>query len=234
MKLSTLVKQQTAQTVEQQTVQTYTLTATIESALCIGAGGSAGSLADKPIVRNAAGWMIIPGSHLKGRLRHECEKIARGLGWEVSRSPNPSNMVGNYLTPDLADRSPHCIISSIFGDPSLPSKLLIDDLICTTAPEDLPTEVIRPGVTINRRRRTAEDQKLYYLETSPPNLQLKFTGEIHTIDPPHYATALICAGLRHIHALGGSKSAGLGWLTWEWSKMSISDEAWNALGGAKG
>ncbi len=226
MKLSTLVAQPT--------FQTYSLTATIESALCIGAGGSAGSLADKPIVRNAAGSMIIPGSHLKGRLRHECEKIARGLGWEVSRSPSPRNMVGNYPIPPILDRSPHCIISSIFGDPSLPSRLLIDDLVCTTPPEDLPNEVIRPGVTINRRRRTAEDRKLYYLETSPPNLQLKFTGEIHTIDPPYYATALICAGLKHIRALGGSKSAGLGWLTWEWGEIPIDDRAWIDLGGAKG
>jgi CRISPR/Cas system CSM-associated protein Csm3 (group 7 of RAMP superfamily) len=224
MKLSTLV--------QQQTFQTYTLTATIDTALCIGAGGSAGSLADKPIVRNAAGSIIIPGSHLKGRLRHECEKIARSLDWEVSRSPNPRNMVENYLIPQQNDPSPHCIISSIFGDASLPSCLLIDDLICETSPADLP-EVIRPGVTINRRRRTAEDQKLYYLETSPPNIQLKFTGEIHLIDPPEYATALICAGLRHIHALGGSKSAGLGWLTWDWGEISIPSRAWTDLGGAK-
>ena len=159
MKLATLASQPT--------FCTYPLTATIESALCIGAGGSAGSLADKPIVRNAAGRLIIPGSHLKGRLRHECEKIARSLGWEVSRSPNPSQMRGNFLVPHTVGRSPHCIISSIFGDPGLPSCLRVDDLICEIAPEDLPTEVIRPGVTINRRRRTAQDQKLYFLETSP-------------------------------------------------------------------
>ncbi len=224
MKLATLS--------QQQSFQTYTLTATIDSALCIGSGGSSGSLADKPIVRNAEGRMIIPGSHLKGRLRHECEKIARGLGWEVSKSPNPRNMVGFYRTPDSSESSPHCIISSIFGDALLPSCLLIDDLICTIPAADLPTEVIRPGVTINRRRRTAEDQKLYFLETSPPNLHLKFTGEIHLIAPPDYATALICAGLRHIHALGGSKSAGLGWLTWEWADIPIHQNAWAALGGA--
>jgi CRISPR/Cas system CSM-associated protein Csm3 (group 7 of RAMP superfamily) len=224
MKLSTLVRHQT--------FQTYTLTATIDTALSIGAGGSAGSLADKPIVRNAAGSLIIPGSHLKGRLRHECEKIARSLDWDVSQSPNPRNMVGTYLVPQQIDPSPHCIISSIFGDASLPSCLLVDDLICEIPPADL-SEVIRPGVTINRRRRTAEDQKLYYIETSPPNIQLNFTGEIHLIDPPEYATALLCAGLRHIRALGGSKSAGLGWLTWNWGEIPITDRAWTDLGGAK-
>lgn len=225
MKLSELV--------QESTVRTYSLTATINSALCIGASGSAGSLADKPIVRNAAGFMIIPGSHLKGRLRHECEKIARGLGWQVSHSPNPGNMVGQYQTPQQSN-SAHCIISSIFGDASLPSSLLVDDLVCQIPPADLPTEFIRPGVTINRRRHTAEDKKLYYLETSPPHLPLKFTGEVHLINPPDYATALICAGLKHIRALGGSKSAGLGWLSWQWDdNVAIADRAWIDLGRAK-
>ncbi len=228
MKLAALIQQQ------QSTVGTYSITAIIDSALSIGAGGSSGSLSDKPIVRNAVGNLIIPGSHLKGRLRHECEKIARGLGWCVSRSPNPRNMVGDYTVPNKTELSKHCIISSIFGDASQSSCLLVDDLVCKISSKDLPTEVLRPGVTINRRRRTAEDKKLFYLETSPPNTQLRFTGSIHLIDPPSYATALICAGLRHINALGGSKSAGLGWLNWELEEIPpISPEAWVSLGGAK-
>ena len=44
----------------------FTITTVIDTALCIGAGGSTGSLTDKPIVRNAQGKLIIPGSHLKG------------------------------------------------------------------------------------------------------------------------------------------------------------------------
>jgi CRISPR/Cas system CSM-associated protein Csm3 (group 7 of RAMP superfamily) len=63
------------------------LTAVIDTALCVGAGGSSGSLADKPIVRNAKGQLLIPASQLKGRLRHECEKLARGLGWQIFESP---------------------------------------------------------------------------------------------------------------------------------------------------
>lgn len=215
----------------------YPLTAVIDTALCVGAGGSSGSLADKPIVRNAEGRLIIPGSHLKGRLRHECEKIARALNWTVSESPNPRSMMAQrmFAIPGQSD-SPHCIISSIFGDPSLPSCLLVDDLICETSPDDLPTEVIRPGVSLNRRRRTAEDQKLYYLETSPPNQPLQFKGDLHLLQAPPYAAALMVAGLKHIRSLGGSKSAGLGWLTW-----NISDDllnaakdpaAWTQLGGA--
>lgn len=228
-------------------ITSYSLTANINSALCIGSGGSSGSLADKPIVRNAEKNLIIPASQLKGRLRHECEKIARGLGWAICDSPKAETMC-----PQLSGFSPveknrfnreeyqvsedhrhHCLICQIFGNPSLPSRVLLDDLICQEHPDNLP-EILRPGVTINRRRGTAEEHKLYFLETSPANAELAFTGAIHFLpNCPDYAQALIVAGLHHIHALGGSKSAGLGWLTWEIDQnIKINETAWQEL--AKG
>ncbi|MGF1676093.1 MAG: RAMP superfamily CRISPR-associated protein [Rivularia sp. (in: cyanobacteria)] len=225
-------------------VETHTITAVIDSALCIGAGGSSGSLADKPISRNSEGNLLIPASQIKGRLRHECEKIVRGLGWIISESPNAGRMVirrseasegfrrEEYQIPGY-DNTYHCLISQIFGDPILPSRLIFDDLICTEEPENLP-EVLRPGVTINRRRKIAEENKLYFLETSPANAKIHFTGEIH-IQPsliserPDFAKALIWSGFRHIHALGGSKSAGLGWLTWELPEINVDENVWKFL-----
>jgi len=224
--------------------ETYTVTAVIDTALCVGAGGSSGSLADKPIVRNAEGNLLIPGSQIKGRLRHECEKIARGLGWEISESPSPGNMViRRDKEPNIFSRSEyevsgynetyHCLISQIFGDPVLPSRVIFEDLICTEYPENL-ADFIRPGVTINRRRRTAEQNKVYFLETSPPHVLLKFKGEIHLLrNCPSYAKPLMLAGFKHIHALGGSKSAGLGWLSWEnLPEFEVTEADWDFL--AKG
>ncbi|WP_233258256.1 hypothetical protein [[Phormidium] sp. ETS-05] len=49
------------------------------------------------------------------------------------------------------------------------------------------------------------------------------------------AKPLILAGLHHINALGGSKSAGLGWLHWDTSGLLRDNNAvWSALlpGGA--
>jgi CRISPR/Cas system CSM-associated protein Csm3 (group 7 of RAMP superfamily) len=41
---------------------------------------------------------------------------------------------------------------------------------------------------------------------------------------------LILAALRHIHALGGSKSAGLGWLSWKDLKTLSKDvQGWEKL-----
>lgn len=215
-------------------VKSYAITAVIDSALCVGAGGSSGSLADKPIVRNSEGNLLIPGSQIKGRVRHECEKLLRSLGWEISESPNAEKMVirrdnapakfirDEYIVPEYEDTY-HCLISQVFGDPVLPSRVIFDDLVCVEELEDWE-EVLRPGVTINRRRRVAEEKKLYFLETSPANAQLHFQGEIHiqsslTPERPDYAKVLILAGLRQIYALGGSKSAGLGWLHWKLDEL---------------
>ncbi|GAB1541007.1 hypothetical protein NUACC21_36760 [Scytonema sp. NUACC21] len=223
--------------------QSLTLTAIVDTALCVGAGGSSGSLADKPIVRTAKGELLIPASQLKGRVRYECEKLARGLHLPVCDSPNPQTMCPQRagFTKDFNRRFQnsnfeikdckgyHCPICQIFGNPVLPSRVLFDDLICTEDPANLP-EVLRPGVTLNRRRRIAEDQKLFFLETSPVNIQLSFQGDIHILPGcPPYTKALLLAALRHIHALGGSKSGGLGWLHWQFSPQEIDNTVWNAL-----
>lgn len=227
--------------------ETYPVTAVIDTALCVGNGGSSGTLADKPIIKDAEGSLLIPASQLKGRLRHECEKIARGLDWAICQSPSPQTMciqrvglTGNFLRDEYRltgyEEQHHCLICQIFGNPALTSRVLFDDLICTDDPDNLP-EVMRPGVAISRRRRTAEDQKLYFLETSPANARLRFEGHIHiqpsiTFNRPDYAKALIWAGLQHIHALGGSKSAGLGWLHWELPDLQVDEAIWSFL--AKG
>lgn len=224
---------------------TIALSAAIDSALCVGAGGSSGSLADKPIVRSADGQLLIPASQLKGRLRHECEKLARGLGWPICESPTPNVMCPQIesqrpefrrtdyaIAEQFADGSQqyHCWICQIFGNPALPSRLVVDDLVCQV-PTDRSSEVVRPGVTLNRRRHTAEDRKLYFLETSPVNVKLPFVGHIHLMSEQRDRDlALILAALQHIRALGGSKSVGLGWLSWEVTpKIAIDDAIWEQL-----
>lgn len=219
----------------------WTLEAVIDTALCVGAGGSTGSTSDKPIIRNAQGQLIIPGSQLKGRLRHECEKLARSLGWWIPDSPLAEKLYldeETELTQTLREhyRVPgypgyHCWVSQIFGDPILPSRIVVDDLICPFSKDELP-EVIRPGVSINRARKTAEDQKLFYLETSPMGAGLPFEGEIHLLRhcPPH-AEPLLLTAIAHIRALGGGKSGGLGWLHWRQSPSLNAPEQvdWSSL-----
>jgi CRISPR/Cas system CSM-associated protein Csm3 (group 7 of RAMP superfamily) len=219
--------------------QTISIRVIVDSALCVGAGGSTGSLADKSIVRNAQGQLLIPGSQLKGRLRHECEKLARSLGWWIAEAPGadplcpredqvPEPFRSRYALSTYPGY--HCLVSQIFGDPIFPARIAVDDLICEYDREALG-EVIRPGVSINRSRHTSEDQKLFFRETSPVNAQIPFKGEIHLLAGcPDVAIALFAAAFPHIHALGGSKSAGLGWLTWlEAPQVSPHDPIWSTL-----
>ena len=241
--------------------ETIALTAIIDTALCVGAGGSSGSLADKPILKNAQGQLIIPASQLKGRLRHECEKLVRALHWPVCESPAATHMCPQWahlsddekrafeideyrLKQSNYNRSYpqqyHCLICQLFGNPVLPARLQFSDLVCEQPASSLP-EVLRPGVSINRRRRTAEEQKLYFLETSPANAQLPFRGSLYVRSPwplvegasPLFAKALVLTGLRHIYALGGGKSTGLGWLHWAFdpNQLAVTDEVWQWLGG---
>lgn len=206
--------------------QPICITAKIDTALCIGAGGHTGSLSDKPIVRTADGNLMIPASQLKGRLRHECEKLLKGLKLPICESPRAETMCperagltenfgrDDYRVEEYPDQH-HCLICQIFGNPTLPSRIWFDDLLCEAEARNLP-EVLRPGVSINRARRTAEEKRFYLQETSPANLKLPFSGEIYLqSDCPPWATALLAAAFQHLHALGGSKSAGLGWVQWE-------------------
>jgi CRISPR/Cas system CSM-associated protein Csm3 (group 7 of RAMP superfamily) len=226
-------------------LESIPLTAIIDTALCVGAGGASGTVADKSIVRNARGQLIIPGSHLKGRLRHECEKIARSLGWWIAESPSAERLCPSEqnIPERFRDRYTvagypgyHCWISQWFGDPILPSRIAVNDLTCDYAKDDL-AQVIRPGVALNRRRQTAEDQRLFFRETSPPNTQLAFSGsiDIYTTgiadDDLQAIRLIIMAGLRHTYALGGSKSAGMGWLTWQLPSITLGDNTLNRLRG---
>ena len=180
----------------------WRITATVDTALCIGDSGASETFADRTTVKTSDGKLYIPASTLKGIWRHACEAIANSQGQQICNSPRAESMCDTN----------HCIICQIFGSPTLESRIFISDLIVTTDLKDKSTE-IRNGVTINRRRRVAEDQRLYFTETSLPNAGLPFSGDV-TIggEVTDCQIELLIAGLNYIHAVGTGKSRGLGWL----------------------
>lgn len=186
------------------------ITLAIDTALSVGAGGSGGVLADKTIVRNRLNQLVLPGSHLKGRLRHACEVVAKAEGLPVCDSPRAATMC-----PQLARiTNPPCPICTLFGSPAWPSPLQFADLIYE---QPIETPAIRPGASINRRRRTVEEQRLFFTETSPPGAPVYFHCDqaIHGWLPDDQRaeaqTRLLLAGLALIQSWGGGKSRGLGW-----------------------
>ncbi|NWJ97030.1 MAG: CRISPR-associated RAMP protein Csx10 [Chloroflexi bacterium] len=230
------------------------LTLTVETALSIGAGGSSGGFADKTIVRKADNLLLVPGSHLKGRLRHACEVIARAAGYEVcsgpraeklcpqrESKPNPAGRVSlNKLTGQEHDSNDqYCIVCQLFGAPAYPSPLQFHDLVLeeaeidsTATSEEAKKEekqarlglhglaVVRPGVSVNRMRGVAEDNRLYFTETTRPGIGVRFSnvkaisGSLPLIEggptEDEYLKLLIGA-LCFNRQWGGGKTRGLGW-----------------------
>ena len=200
------------------TEKQWWITVTIDTALCIGDSGASETGADKSTVKTSDGKLYIPASTLKGIWRHACEAIARSKPHFVCNSPRAENMcprpkeeLEKENTKAIQDN--HCIICQIFGSPSSESRIFISDL---TLDDDLGTETtaIRSGVTINRNRKVAEDQRLYFTETSRPNAGFEFSGNV-TIGTDITAEQidLLTAGLKYIHAIGSGKTRGLGWLS---------------------
>lgn len=184
----------------------WKITATVDTALCIGDSGvSSGTLADKTTVKTSDGRLYIPASTLKGIWRHACEAIARGQEHFVCNSPRAETMC-----PEA-----HCVICQLFGAPTLAAKIFLSDLVAETDLAAQSTE-IRNGVTINRQRGTAEEQRLYFTETSLSHAGIAFSGDVTLANQVTEAQIeLLKAGLQAIHAIGTGKSRGLGWLNIE-------------------
>lgn len=196
------------------TEKLWRITAMVDTALCIGHSGGSETGADRATVKTSDGKLYIPASTLKGIWRHACEVIAESQGNFVCKSPHAEDMCSGQ-----ADE--HCIICQIFGSPKMVSRIFINDLTVDTDLVAKSTEN-RNGVTINRRRGVAEDQRLYFTETSLSNAGISFSGEV-TLDAKitNKQIEILHAGLKFIHAIGTGKTRGLGWLRIKQTNLEI-------------
>ncbi|MCS6861051.1 MAG: RAMP superfamily CRISPR-associated protein [Abditibacteriales bacterium] len=199
------------------------------SAVCVGSTADAQGIGvDKATARDADGKLIIPGSTLKGRIRWECERIARALGWEVCDAPQTDNMCPYFWHHRGVSDDKYCIICETFGGSARHAALwfgdaaLADDVRLRNTPvlqrgksvsERRPFDAqIRPGVSISRARRAAFSERLFFTETSAPNARFRFRALIEGDPPSHKHRALLLAGVRALSLVGGGRSRGLGWV----------------------
>jgi CRISPR/Cas system CSM-associated protein Csm3 (group 7 of RAMP superfamily) len=223
------------------------LTITALTPMCVGASGSAGGLADKALQRDAWNRPIIPGSQLKGRVRHSCERIAAAMGIPICNAPVERTMCPHgpaeiaRVSREELDRlraganAPQCAICAIFGSAMYPSPLRFGDLVATPGESDTmpkqpypPDERLRPGVGIDRRRGAALENVLYLTETSDEGVV--FRGAIQgrwLLTPRDEVEPLIglrVAGLRLTTRWGGGSSRGLGWASVELTKIAFGGD----------
>lgn len=200
------------------------LTIISATAVSVGAGGSAGTLADKSIVRDGWDRPIIPGSQVKGKARWAAEQLLRGLGWDVPAPFDERERVEIERLKRLSDSENGELVNSVralFGSPEQRSPLYFADLpsvIGATGrmealrnnPEQHRSQ-IRPSVAINRRRGVAEDARLLFQETALEGTRFHAKEAIIGQVPDSAYAALLWAVLNLTNRWGGAKSRGLGW-----------------------
>ncbi len=182
----------------------------LESPLHIGSGSLADSLADKPLIKDARGLPLIPGSALKGKARHAAEQVARALGHTICDAPYPDRMC------KAADKL--CPVCRIFGSPSYSAPMRFGNLTLALAIdsnlkdwEQYIESEIRAGVGLSRAQRTAQEGILYTVEAFRDSPALAFRGQVRGELLEKWQAALLVAALRAVRTLGGNRSRGLGW-----------------------
>jgi CRISPR/Cas system CSM-associated protein Csm3 (group 7 of RAMP superfamily) len=180
---------------------------TCRTGLHIGVGKSsalAGS--DLPVLRDADGRPMVPGSSLRGVLRSGVEALSKSLGLD-SRCPSVSVANGD---PRLPERLFGRVGQSKDDSFSFGSRLQISDARCDG---DALTE-LRDGVSIRRDTRTVAGSAKFDLEVVAAGA--KFRGTIRLKNGIDYEAGLVAQALwmldQGLLLLGGNSARGLGWM----------------------
>lgn len=177
----------------------------------VAAAGATGSIADRFAERNARGQFIIPGSQLKGKLRHACEQILSSLDQQICGSPRAETMC-----PNPPGGYPACSICQLFGNPASVGRVRFYDLVADISRLEGNYDIdpsLRAMVSLNRRRAVAAEGRLFLVETAPywPDLTFSNAEAIKGVLETVAQVKLLLAGLRLIKSWGGMKSRGTGW-----------------------
>lgn len=215
-------------------------TLTTVTALRISAGRSTEPIgSDLPVIKDALGRPLIPGSSFKGALRSRLESFLRGiLGSDRHLVANPANenewsikademkilKENDQFKDDLALTNEIIkqtdLISHLFGSPWLASKFQVRDLtVISDAWFGQYQE--RDGVAIDRDTETAADGKLYDFQVVPAATPFEFKAIVENAE--EWELGLLMIGLHQFEneqiPLGGGRSRGLGVVKLEITKM---------------
>ncbi|MBW4614414.1 MAG: CRISPR-associated RAMP protein [Desmonostoc vinosum HA7617-LM4] len=205
------------------------------TALRISAGRSTEPIgSDLPVIKDALGRPLIPGSSFKGALRSRLESFLRGI--DSSLAEDPANFISiernklvqtykeRYQNDDIALTQAFLkitdAVSHLFGSPWIASKFQVRDLIVVSNTWFGQYQE-RDGVAIDRDTETAADGKLYDFQVVPAATQFEFKAVVENAEP--WELGLLMIGLHQFETeqipLGGGRSRGLGVVKLEIDKM---------------
>jgi CRISPR-associated RAMP protein (TIGR02581 family) len=205
------------------------------TALRISAGRSTEPIgSDLPVIKDALGNPLIPGSSFKGAMRSRLESFVRGIDSSLAANPaveaewsitsqqmNTLKQTCNddeTLTREIIAQTD--LISLLFGSPWIASKFQVRDL--TVSPETWFGQYQeRDGVAIDRDTETAADGKLYDFQVVPAGTKFDFKAVVENAE--EWELGLLMIGLHQFETeqipLGGGRSRGLGVVKLDIEKM---------------
>jgi CRISPR-associated RAMP protein (TIGR02581 family) len=216
-------------------------TLTTVTALRISAGRSTEPIgSDLPVIKDALGNPLIPGSSFKGAMRSRLESFLRGIvgnnrklvanpaieeEWSLTSQEIKQLLKEGFsddltLTEEIIKQTD--LISLLFGSPWIASKFQVRDL--TVVPDSWFGQYQeRDGVSIDRDTETAADGKLYDFQVVPAATQFQFKAIVENAE--EWELGLLMIGLHQFETeqipLGGGRSRGLGVV-----KLDISEMLW--------
>ncbi len=207
------------------------ITARFETPFHIGSGVAGETALIKPLLKAARGDPYLPGSALKGVLRHEAERIVRALtdSEAACRSPRAETMCPQWNPSTVGYTNEReesfCPVCCAFGSPAYPSPFLFGDLQAEVEDSEAitPTD-LRYGVSVSRYRGAAAEQRLYMTEVASAAPMIPLEGHIegHLSDSMGKGPlALLLAAIGALQMIGGGRSRGLGWLNLEVSQPPL-------------
>ena len=212
------------------------------TALRISAGRSTEPIgSDLPVIKDALGRPLIPGSSFKGALRSRVESFLRGIvgsdrklvanpaieeEWSIT-SQEMKKIKATFqddqsLTAEIIKHTD--LVSHLFGSPWVASKFQVRDL--TVQPDAWFGQYQeRDGVAIDRDTETAADGKLYDFQVVPAGTPFDFKAVVENAQD--WELGLLTIGLHQFETeqipLGGGRSRGLGVVRLDIDKMRWID-----------
>lgn len=161
---------------------------------------------------------FVPGSQIKGMLRHQCERLALALGFEAINphavTPEDEKDLLTHFTPLTNSK---LIVDRLFGNRYQGECLFVTNAMPVSSNTENKA-VVQTRTAIDRVTGTVMEQHLFTTELVEAEINLR--GQIRGRHPAGvltqdgdgfpYEYALLAAGILSLETLGGDKSTGLG------------------------
>lgn len=162
---------------------------------------------------------FVPGSHIKGVLRHQCERLALALDLEAINphavAKDDEQCLVRHFTP-LANSE--LIVDRLFGSRYQGECLFVTNAMLVPSGDEKEMTSIQTRTAMDRVTGTVMEQHLFTTELTEGHINLQ--GEIRGRHPAGvltqdsegfpYEYSLLVAALLSLDTLGGDKSVGLG------------------------